>query len=71
MKGILWSLGYMIAGAIFGVLLCEDDDPAGEVFVETFLWPIPAAIIVLGIVWDLISMGVDGLMLLLEGEGQK
>lgn len=59
---LLGLLAYMLAGAAVGIFLCEEEDSAGDVFVYTFLWPLPVGIMVLGMIWDGIAALIDSLM---------
>lgn len=71
MKGILWSLGYMIAGAVHAGLMHDEEGTAGGLFVDLFLWPVPVGALLMACIGGMLAFIADAIFALLEGEGQR
>lgn len=72
MTEMLWCMvAYMVAGVIHGILIYEESDTAGMVFLELFLWPLPVLCMAIVFVEAAVVWAVDNLLALVGWEEQE
>lgn len=71
MNGLNWLLAYMVAGFIHSLGMYDEDETAGVLFVDLFLWPIPLGTIFLSSLGEAIADGIDYMVVLLAKDREE